>query len=74
MSRKERRLALALAHKLIEGVGDGAVQAREDLSDRVVHLRRPLSSAEEKRLPSDLVAIDEAGGAGYLDKIAKGWP
>ena len=71
LSRKDRRLALALANKLIEGVGDVAVHAREDLSDRVIHLRRPLSTEEEKRLPAELVPVDEAGGAGYLDSIAK---
>ncbi len=73
MSRQERRLAEALAHRLLEGVGDG--MARVERSDRVIHVKRPLATNEDRLLPAgwaELEAIDAAGQAGYLDSIAKG--
>ncbi len=62
-----------LAHRLIEGVGDGT--ARVEKSERVLHVKRPLTTVEDRLLPAgwaELEAIDAAGQAGYLDAIAKG--
>ncbi len=72
MRRKERRLALALAERLLTGIGDGV--ARVDLSERVIHVRRPLTRGEELLLPPDWAAseaIDIAGEGGFLDWIAR---
>lgn len=72
MSRKDRRLARVLADRLLAGVGDS--MQRVDPSERVIHLRRPLTSAEERLLPpgwDELEAIDEAGTGGFLDSIAE---
>lgn len=72
MSRQERRLAEALADRLLGGVGDGV--ARVDPSQRVIHVRRPLTAAEELLLPpgrAELEAVDGAGTGGFLDSIAE---
>lgn len=65
-------MALALADKLLAGVGDGV--ARVDPSERVIHVRRPLTPAEERLLPAwwaEVEAIDGAGTGGLLDTLAK---
>jgi hypothetical protein len=72
MARPERRQAIALADRLLEGVGDGA--ARVDPSERVIHVRRPLTSDEEAMLPGWWHArapIDGAGRGGFLDALAR---
>ncbi len=72
MSRQERRLATALAERLLAGVGDG--EARVDTSERVIHFRRPLTEGEEWLLPAgwdEVEAVDGAGTGGLLDALAK---
>jgi hypothetical protein len=73
MTRQERRLATALAHRLLDGVGDGP--GRVEPSERVIHVKRPLTVHEEGLLPAgwcELEAVDPAGPPGLLDEIARG--
>jgi len=72
MSRQERRIALALCRRLLDGVGDP--EERIETSERVIHVKRPIASAEVPYLPTgfcELEAVDGAGEPGLLDAIAR---
>jgi hypothetical protein len=72
MARPERRLAIALGERLLDGVGDRPV--RVDPSERVIHVRAPLTAIEEAGMPSwwaDFQPVDGAGVGGLLDEMAR---
>jgi len=65
VDRKRRRLALALAHRLLDGVG--VSPSREQVKAFAFHVRRALSPSEIARLPPgwlELPAIDGADAPG----------
>jgi hypothetical protein len=65
VDRKRRRLAFALGHKILDGVG--VSPSREQIRGKAFHVRRALSPEEIARLPPGwlaLPAVDDADGPG----------